>query len=157
MDATIITAPLAIRPYRASDHDACAVIYVAARTVAFPWRPASSFHRDDFARDSEGEVISVAERAGVVVGFLSLCPDERFIHLLFVEPTLRRTGVGRALLAHALDVLGPRVWLKCQQKNLPALAFYRSQGWSVTPGGADEVGPWSYVASPAAATSTAGR
>jgi GNAT superfamily N-acetyltransferase len=151
VDARVsIDARLLIRPFRAADHDACASIYVRARVVAFPWRPAPSFALADFARDSQDETILVAERGGEVIGFLSICPDERFIHLLFVDPDQRRTGVGRRLLAHALDVLGPRVWLKCQQKNLPALAFYRSQGWSVTPGGADEVGPWSYVASPAA-------
>lgn len=146
-----IDARLMVRAYRPSDRAACASIYVRARIVAFPWRPATSFALADFERDSQDETVLVAEREGQVVGLLSICPDERFIHLLFVDPDHHRTGVGRRLLAHALEVLGPRVWLKCQQKNLPALAFYRSQGWSVTPGGADEVGPWSYVASPAAA------
>jgi hypothetical protein len=42
-------------------------------------------------------------------------------------------------------LLGPAVWLKCQSGNLPALAFYRAQGWTVLPGGSNEIGPWSYV------------
>ena len=121
-----------------------------ARRVAFPWRPPETFQPEDFERDSLDESIFVAERRGRVAGLLSLCPEERFIHLLFVAPAEHRKGVGRALLAHSMAVLGPRVWLKCQQKNFNALAFYKSQGWSVTPGGADEVGPWSYVASPQA-------
>ncbi|WP_460452154.1 GNAT family N-acetyltransferase [Alsobacter sp. SYSU BS001988] len=132
-------------------------MYVDARRVAFTWCPPSIFRTDDFERDSLGEAVYVAELEGRVAGFLSLWLPERFIHLLFVDPGLHRRGIGRALLSHALHILGPRVWLKCQQGNLNALAFYRSQGWSVTPGGSDEVGPWSYVASPAALVSPDGR
>ena len=150
-------AGLSIRPYRRGDLQACSGIYVEGRRFAFTWRPPSSFQTDDFERDSQGEAVYVAELDGRVAGFLSLWLPERFIHLLFVDPSLHRRGVGKALLSHALEILGPRVWLKCQQGNLNALDFYRSQGWSVTPGGSDEVGPWSYVASPAALVSPGGR
>jgi N-acetylglutamate synthase-like GNAT family acetyltransferase len=50
-------------------------------------------------------VVRVAEREGRIVGFSALDADAVPPELvaLFVEPTAVRTGVGRALLEHAMD------------------------------------------------------
>jgi GNAT superfamily N-acetyltransferase len=52
--------------------------------------------------------VFVAESAGEVLGFYSLRESggELELDLMFVEPARIRTGVGRVLLAHALDEAG---------------------------------------------------
>jgi GNAT superfamily N-acetyltransferase len=136
---------ITIRPFRRRDRPACDVIYVEGRRLAFPWCPPEMFQPGDFERDSEGEEIWVAEYEGAVAAFLSVSRPEHFIHLLFVDPARHKMGIGASLLAKAREVLGAAAWLKCQTGNVGALSFYRAQGWTVVPGGSNEIGPWSYV------------
>lgn len=140
-----MSAALIIRPYRPADHDSCARIYVEARRVAFAWRPPESFTPDEFARDSRGETIFVAEFAGEVRGLLSIWPPDHFIHLLFVDPAFHHRGIGAALLRHAERAFVSWGWLKCQSGNTNALAFYAHMGWKVGGGGVNELGPWQAV------------
>ncbi|MCP8941028.1 GNAT family N-acetyltransferase [Alsobacter sp. SYSU M60028] len=136
---------LTIRPFRPADAPACARIYVEARRVAFSWCPPDMFTDDEFARDSRGEAVFVAEEAGEVRGFLSIWTPDHFIHLLFVDPAMHRRGIGAALLRHAERQFGSWGWLKCQSGNLNALAFYTRMGWTVGEGGVNELGPWRAV------------
>lgn len=137
---------LVIRPYRTEDGPDCARIYAEARRDAFHWCAPQRFQPDEFFLDSAGEAVHVALAAGRVVGFLSLWTDGHFIHLLFVDPSHFREGIGARLLDHATALLAPWAWLKCQAQNERALAFYRSRGWTVGGGGTNEIGPWVAVA-----------
>jgi GNAT superfamily N-acetyltransferase len=134
-----------MRPFRRRDAMACDDIYRVARRMAFSWCPPDMFARGDFQRDSAEEQTWVALAGGAVAGFLTVSPPEHFVHLLFVDPALHRNGIGTALLRHAVAVLGPATWLKCQTGNVGALSFYRAHGWTILPGGTNEIGPWSYV------------
>ncbi|WP_293868693.1 GNAT family N-acetyltransferase [uncultured Alsobacter sp.] len=140
MSAT--AASVILRPYRPADHDACAAIYAAGRRFAFTWCDPAQFVPEDFARDSRGETITVAEEQGRVVGLLSLWMPDHFIHLLFVDPALHGRGIGRRLLRHAEATFGDWSWLKCQAQNTGALAFYEQCGWTVGEGGMNDIGPW---------------
>jgi GNAT superfamily N-acetyltransferase len=133
---------LVIRPYAAGDGPACARIYAEARRDAFFWCEPGRFRPEDFYADSVDEALSVAEFDGRIVGFLSLWTAGHFIHLLFVDPRWFRHGIGSRLLDHAVALLSPWAWLKCQAQNERALAFYRSRGWVVGSGGDNEIGPW---------------
>jgi ribosomal protein S18 acetylase RimI-like enzyme len=139
---SVATDPVTLRPYRAADHDACAALYAAGRRHAFHWCEGSRFRLEDFARDSQGEAITVAEDGGRVVGLLSLWMPDHFIHLLFVDPARHGRGIGRRLLRHAEVVFGDWSWLKCQSQNTRALAFYEHCGWTIGDGGVNEIGPW---------------
>jgi ribosomal protein S18 acetylase RimI-like enzyme len=133
---------LVIRPYAAGDGPSCAQIYAEARRDAFYWCEPNRFRPEDFYADSVDESLSVAEVEGKIVGFLSLWTAGHFIHLLFVDPSRFRQGIGSRLLDHAVVRLSPWAWLKCQAQNERALAFYRSRGWVVGSGGDNEIGPW---------------
>lgn len=134
--------PALLRPFDRRDRDRCAWIYVAARRKAFHWCDPSRFRPADFDEDSDGESITVAERQGTVVGFLSLWMPDHFIHLLFVDPAWHGNGVGRQLLRHAERTFGDWSWLKCQAQNATALAFYERCGWVIGEGGVNDIGPW---------------
>lgn len=72
---------------------------------------------------------------GGVIGFVIVKPahffGRDFIELLVVDPRLRRSGVGRALLRHALDTSGTaQVFTSTNTSNLPMRSLLQSEGWS---------------------------
>jgi len=88
-------------------------------------------------------VVSLAEREGAIVGFVAgrvraLPPffgggAAGFISEVFVSDTERGTGLGRQVLAHAVDWFAAqgitRVELQVLAGNPRALEFYRELGW----------------------------
>jgi GNAT superfamily N-acetyltransferase len=140
-----------IRPALPADHAALADLYLRARLAAFTWRDPAGFHADDFARDTEGELIHLAEESpgGAILGFLSLWEPENFIHHLFVAPAHLRRGIGHALLADLHERLPGPSRLKCLTANLPALAFYRKLGWTEIDRGHSADGEYLLMESPA--------
>ena len=138
---------ISVRPFEPADRTRCAEIYVAARRVAFHWVAPDAFSPDDFSRDTRDEEISVAEGRGQggdpeVLGFISVFPEGRFIHHLYVDPRRRRFGIGHRLLRHAVAARSGPWRLKCVEANTPALAFYRSEGWVEEGRGSDDLGPY---------------
>ena len=136
---------MSIRPYRRADGVRCAIIYLDARHVAFPWVPMEEFSVDDFIRDTADEEIAVAEGRidggeTQVLGFVSVFTPGHFIHHLYIDPQHRRLGIGRALVRHAVAAPGGPWRLKCIMANVPAMAFYRSDGWVEEGRGEDGLG-----------------
>ena len=76
---------------------------------------------------SEAELWT-AERDGRPAGFMGLDGDE--IVSLFVDPAVHRSGVGRALIDHALA--RGATWLGVNEQNPGAVAFYERLGFTVT-------------------------
>lgn len=87
-----------------------------------------------------GQLVLVAEREGLVVGWLELTPGSstRTAHrgwvVLAVAADHRRHGIGRALMEalHAWGADHPtleQVALRCALSNEPAVALYRSLGY----------------------------
>jgi ribosomal protein S18 acetylase RimI-like enzyme len=68
----------------------------------------------------------VAAQAGDPVGFISLL--DSFIGGLFVAPAQQGEGIGRRLIAHALDLKG-ELSLEVYTANEQAMRFYRSLGF----------------------------
>jgi ribosomal protein S18 acetylase RimI-like enzyme len=74
----------------------------------------------------------VAERDGHVVGFLHYdCKGPQpELHRIYVQPALKRTGIGGALMHELHDRLDPGATyiLMVVADNLPAVAFYQGHG-----------------------------
>ncbi|MDC6657781.1 GNAT family N-acetyltransferase, partial [Leclercia adecarboxylata] len=66
---------------------------------------------------------------GVIQGFVGVADDR--IEMLFIEPRARGTGIGKALLRHAIEVLGADA-LDVNEQNHQAVGFYQHQGFVVT-------------------------
>ncbi|MCW1884265.1 GNAT family N-acetyltransferase [Luteolibacter flavescens] len=119
-----------IRPALPADQTALADLYLSSRRAAFTWRDPADFLHEDFARDTEGELIQLAEAPdGTLLGFLSLWEPDNFIHHLFISPEHRRQGVGQALLTDLHQRIPGLFRLKCLIANIPAIAFYQKLGW----------------------------
>ena len=119
-----------IRESTEADRPALAELFLSSRAAAFTWADSSSLAFDDFAEQTEGEAIHLAESSeGELLGFISVWEEENFIHHLFVSPAHQGKGVGRALLKNLAARRAGPFTLKCIAANSAALAFYRKTGW----------------------------
>jgi GNAT superfamily N-acetyltransferase len=91
----------------------------------------------------------VAETGGRIAGFLAgfrsqTDPAQAYVHFLGVDPTWRRSGVGRALYARFFDAacaLGCReVHGVTSPLNRTSIRFHRSMGFELLPGDAEAEG-----------------
>ncbi len=79
-----------------------------------------------------GERTWVGERDGAVRGFLHAHDaNGPWVNSFYVDPPAWRSGIGRALLATALEYFGPgaSVGLQVVTYNDRAIAFYRAMGF----------------------------
>ncbi len=107
------------------------------------WLPASANRELDITLVTKGERTMVAvNRAGRIIGLLSVYEADAFIHHLYVAASTHRQGVGAALLDSLKPWLAYPWRLKCVCANTPALEFYATRGWVVEEEGEGEEGPY---------------
>jgi ribosomal protein S18 acetylase RimI-like enzyme len=131
---------LKIRPFKDSDKNALSKIYLETRQQTFPWM--QTFQQDDFTKDTEGELILVAEKDSTPVGFISIWMQDNFIHNLFIDSKYQNLGIGKKLLTYGLSQTGRPSRLKCVIQNKNAVRFYQSNGWKIESQGDDVMGPY---------------
>ncbi|WCK21653.1 GNAT family N-acetyltransferase [Agrobacterium tumefaciens] len=119
-----------IRPFdAAADTQILSRIWLDASQLAHPFigtqrlREQQRLIEDTYLPLSE---TFVAAQAGDPVGFISLL--DSFIGGLFVAPAQQGEGIGRRLIAHALDLKG-ELSLEVYTANEQAMRFYRSRGF----------------------------
>ena len=64
-----------------------------------------------------------------MVGFAGI--DDPYLAWLYVDPAYYRRGIGRALLEHCLERLGPDAWAIACGNNTPALDLYLGEGFVI--------------------------
>ena len=74
------------------------------------------------------ERLAVAWQDGVAVGFAGV--QDGHLEMLFVDAAVRGAGVGRTLLAHAVEHWGART-LDVKEQNPQAAGFYEHMGFVV--------------------------
>lgn len=98
----------------------------------FVWQEEPRVDLDDFSKMINGELIYIAYVEYKLVGFLTLYEPDTFVHFLFIDNTLQRSGVGSRLLEEVeLDFPSKDISLKCLVKNKKALSFYKKKGFKV--------------------------
>ena len=127
-----MSAPhIEIRPYRDSDWPRLCAIHDAARRNELALAGLSdAFLPLEVAAGREGMfnyTLRLAELDGQTAGFAAFTEAE--LAWLYVDPTLARRGVGRALVEHALAEMGRPVSIEVLAGNAPALALYESCGF----------------------------
>jgi ribosomal protein S18 acetylase RimI-like enzyme len=137
---------------RATPEDAAAVAVVQVRGHRFAYagllpQPASDelwiaqrtlVWRGELAADHPRHTF-IAERDGDAVGFVTCGPSDDGasgeVFAIYLEPAVVGSGVGRALMDHALASLRARgcadalLWVL--EENARARAFYERGGWSL--------------------------
>lgn len=123
-----------VRPYVDADWAAVCRIHDAARVqelVAGEVNPRAFRRMTDAAEadeffDSETAIACLGDLA---IGFVSW--NGAYITWLYVELAVQRRGIGRLLLRHAVDRIGPEAWTNTIADNGPAVALYRQAGFEV--------------------------
>ncbi|MFM4804875.1 GNAT family N-acetyltransferase [Aeromonas bivalvium] len=133
-----------IRAMTQADVTPLSHLFQKGRRQTFHWVEPSQFALADFAEQTRGERVWVAEQGGSPCGFIAVWAPERFVHHLYVSADWHGQGVGRALLERALAELPRPVSLKVAVHNTTAIAFYRRLGWEPTEemGLCEVTGPW---------------
>lgn len=123
-----------LRPATDRDRDAIAAIWhesAGLPTVGPPAgrmpSPAELRTRVDVEMDRNWDV-TVAERAGVVVGFLAIRREEAILAELFLRPEVIGAGIGSALLAVAKAAMPGGFTLFTRATNVRARRFYEKSG-----------------------------
>ncbi len=120
-----------IRPYQEADRPFLRTLYLASRKDTWTWMDTENLQLEDFDRATLGETVIVAVRDGKLVGFASIFTQENFLHNLFVDPAVKGTGVGSALL-HAVEAMFTGTGsLKCLIKSESSVEFYLAKGWKI--------------------------
>lgn len=74
------------------------------------------------------QVFCSKNAAGTIGGFLGISEDK--IEMLFIDPSIRGKGIGKALLHYALHTLGTTK-VDVNEQNEQAVGFYRHMGFKV--------------------------
>lgn len=86
-----------------------------------------------FFREAENRwALYAAELDGRIVGMLALIPEETRIDQVFVDPAVKGTGVGLALLNFAKRAMPGGFVLTTHENNKRARAFYEREGFRLT-------------------------
>jgi len=72
--------------------------------------------------------VTIAERAGDLVGLLAVQAQDRWLRQLYVAPSAKRSGVGAQLLALAKRQMPDGFFLHTDADNAPARRFYEAHG-----------------------------
>ena len=131
MTATAFT----LRPAVPDDHDDIAAIWhdgASLPGVGPASMPSLAELRQrvdvEFA---QGWVVTIAERDGVIVGFIALRPDQAVLDQLFVHPDALGRGLGKTLFAEAVAAMPEGFTLFTRPGNTRACRFYEALGMTV--------------------------
>lgn len=142
--------PVDIRAARPGDHSRITALTLAAYLPALKYGtddPYRATLADSAGRARDAELLG-AVQDDLVVGTITLCrpgtpyaeiaaPDELEVRMLAVDPTVQRSGVGAALMAHAHATAAAEgyvaVVLSVIDSNAQAAAFYRALGYERAP------------------------
>ncbi len=124
-----------VRAFARGDAGAVATLWGGAFPDDRPWNaPRAVIARKRAQRDGLFWVATLGRR---VVGAVMAGWDGQrgWIYHLAVEPSVRREGIGRSLVAEAERALGargcPKVNLQVLESNRDVVAFYERLGWRV--------------------------
>ncbi len=123
-----------IRPYETSDWEAICRIHDLARPQevegVMPTGTSAPLVKaavDEDLFDSQIFVACRDSERGPVTGFVAI--EDTLLTWLYVDPEWQGQGVGKALTAHALHLLGPEGWVMVLASNTRAVDFYASLGF----------------------------
>lgn len=111
------------------DKDVLRGIYLAGRKEINAETASDIFQLADFDAHTKGEHILVARYNGSIAGFISIWLQENFLHHLYISKEFRQKGIGTALLKAGCKLTTSKAQLKCLEKNVNAISFYKKNGF----------------------------
>jgi putative acetyltransferase len=132
----VSAAAFTLRAYRAADEEAAIELWRRTWQLAYPqldftarlawWRQR---WRDELVPTT---MITVAESAGQMVGFVTVDPNTLYLDQIVVAPEAWGSQIGAALLAEAKRLSPAGLDLAVNADNGRAIRFYEKLGFVVT-------------------------
>jgi putative acetyltransferase len=140
--ATNVCSDCTIRPMRAEDLAALLDVWVQSWQAAYPsinFKLRRNWAAERFAEvERNGAKILVAEAEGQLLGAVTVEPGTGYIDQIVVATTSQRRGIASQLIAAARVVSPDVLELHVNKDNLPAIAFYRREGFVIDGHSANE-------------------
>ena len=131
-----MTADFTLRPYRADDEDAAIELWRATWQQAYPsidFTARVAWWRERWRSELVPvATIMLAERDGVLAGFVTVDPKTRYLDQIVVAPEAWGSEVAAALLAEAGRLSPDGLELKVNADNTRAIRFYEKHGFVIT-------------------------
>jgi ribosomal-protein-alanine N-acetyltransferase len=133
---TACSEPVTIGALTVADADRCAELEAVLFPGDDPW-PTVAFVRELAAKHNHYVAARAGADGGELVGYGGISrlgrtpPFEYEVHTIGVDPAYQGRGVGRRLLDELLNfAAGGVVHLEVRTDNVPAIALYRSVGFT---------------------------
>ena len=131
-----MSGPLRLRPYAAADEEVVIELWRRSWQHAYPdieFSARLSWWRERWRNELvPSATITVAERVGVLVGFVTIEPKTGYLDQIVVAPETWGAGVAEALLAEAKRICPQKIELQVNTDNARAIRFYEKHGFLVT-------------------------
>jgi putative acetyltransferase len=129
----VVTAPPTLRAYDGADEDAAIELWRRTWQQHFPhidFTAREPWWRDRWRQELVPVArIMIAEQAGVLVGFVTVDPQTRYLDQIVVAPEAWGSGVAAALLDAAKDLSPGGIELMVNKENARAIHFYQKHGF----------------------------
>jgi putative acetyltransferase len=129
-------SPITLRPYQTADEDAAIELWRRTWQAAYPdidFNARVAWWRDRWQTELVPKArISVAERGGTLIGFVTVEAETGYLDQIVVAPEQQGSGVAEALLAEARRLSPKGLDLHVNQDNARAVRFYQKHGFSRT-------------------------
>ncbi len=131
-----MSAPPRLRPYRAADEEVAIELWRRSWQHSYPdidFAARLSWWRERWRRELVPSAkITLAERAGALVGFVTIDPATGYLDQIVVAPEAWGVDVAEALLAEAKRICPEKIELHVNKDNARAIGFYDKHGFVVT-------------------------
>jgi putative acetyltransferase len=131
-----MSGPLRLRPYAAADEEVVIELWRRSWQHAYPdieFSARLSWWRERWRSELvPNATITVAERVGVLVGFVTIEPRTGYLDQIVVAPEAWGAGVAEALLEEAKRICPASIELQVNTDNARAIRFYEKHGFVVT-------------------------
>jgi putative acetyltransferase len=131
-----VSAAFQLRPYTAADEDAAIELWRRTWTHHYPHLDFNT--RVDWWRERwrnelvPAAQIVVAEKDGVLAGFVTINPATRYLDQIVAAPEMWGSGIAEALLAEAKRLSPRGIELLVNKDNARAIRFYEKRGFAYT-------------------------
>ncbi len=131
-----MSAPPRLRPYRAADEEVAIELWRRSWQHSYPdidFSARLSWWRERWRKELVPSAkITLAERAGALVGFVTIDPATGYLDQIVVAPEAWGVDVAEALLAEAKRICPEKIELHVNKDNARAIGFYDKHGFVVT-------------------------
>jgi putative acetyltransferase len=127
--------PPRLRPYAAADEEVAIELWRRSWQHAYPdidFSARLAWWRERWRNELTKASITLAERRGALLGFVTIDPKTGYLDQIVVAPEAWGQNIAEALLVEAKRICPKKIELHVNANNARAIRFYEKHGFVVT-------------------------